>query len=329
MSAVTFGSNQTVISGTWTEFKAVATTAPLSIQYAESGGIYTIFGLDQHLAYTCQIWTGTVPDGVINGGYSQSQNNTDRTDFETNYKPYANKPVEQGKFNDPRIIRRFGNKTTTSTSETLVSLRDYTAQSSEAQRSVKSSSNQDKASGSGAAKVRLIYLTSNYVQKAEDITLDGTTRVTTTATDIRFVQDFFVIQGAAAVGAISLLETASGPQNEFVGIAAGTTDAFLCHYYVPAGKQAWVLNWHATTDDEANFKLWGQKREDGTNLVDRIIDLDNLVDGSILSSTRIAFDRSFQGVKVPEKTYVRVTTAPQQGTSTVIRTSLTLWEIPS
>jgi hypothetical protein len=231
-----------------------------------------------------------------------------------------------GDFNDPDLIFKLGNKTTTSTSETLVSLRDYVQQDAEAQRSVKSSSNQDKSSGSGASVVRITYLTSGYVKKTEDVTLDGTSRIQTVATDIRFVEDFEVIDGAAAAGAISLLETASGPQNEFVGIASGTTQSFLCHHYVPVGKRAYVLRWYATVDDEANFKLYGQMRPDGTNLVDRILDLDNLVDGGITPPSRLYFERTHVGVYVPEMSYVRVTVVPQQSSSTTVRTGLVIWE---
>lgn len=329
MTAVNFGVGHTIISGTWTEIRAVIVTDALSYQYAESGGKYTIFAPTDGVIYTCEIWTGTVPSSIIASGYSQSQNDTDKTDFESNFQPYANMPVKQGQFNDPRIIRRLGNLTATSTSEVVVCVRGYTEQSSEAQRSVKSSNNQDNPGGSGAGVVRIVYLDSSYVQHYEDVTLNGTSRVSTTATDIRFIEDFFVVQGAAAAGAISLLETASGPQNEFAGISSGTTDAFLCHHYVPAGKQAWVLRWHATVDDQTNFKLWGQKRVDGTNLVDRILDLDNLVDAAATPPVRLAFERSFLGVTLPEKTYVRVTAVPQQSTSTVIRAGLEIWEIPS
>jgi len=43
---------------------------------------------------SCTIWTGAVPAGVIAGGYSQAQNDADKTDFETNFKPYANRSID-------------------------------------------------------------------------------------------------------------------------------------------------------------------------------------------------------------------------------------------
>ena len=91
--SVAFGSGITVLAGTWTVFKSNVSSRSMLVQYQDddvSGPVYTIFGFDGPLAFTCTIWKGTVPDGVIAGGYSQAQNDTDETDFETNYKTTAN-----------------------------------------------------------------------------------------------------------------------------------------------------------------------------------------------------------------------------------------------
>jgi hypothetical protein len=232
-----------------------------------------------------------------------------------------------GIFNDPALIYCLGNKTTTATSEVLVSNRGYIEQSSEAQRSVESTSNQDASAGSGAKVLRIIYLTSDYEEKYEDVTLDGTTKVTTTASDIRFIQDLRVVQGAAAAGAIKVWQAASGPEVEFCGIGVGTTQAFFAHYYVPAGYKAYITRWHAVVDDEVKFKLYGRNALDGTNLVDTILDLDNVVDAGITPPTRLFFQRDLLGVWAPEKAYVRIKAVPNQATSTTIRAGMTLWKI--
>ena len=185
-------------------------------------------------------------------------------------------PLSDAIFRDPSLIRRLGNLTASSTSEVLLSARDYTEQDSEEQRSIKSSSVQDKPTGSGAHEVRITYLTSAYELKTVDVILDGTTRVTVPPTDLRFVEDYRIIKGGAAAGAISLLETASGPQNEFVGIGVGTYNAFLCHHYVPAGKSGWVFGWASSVDDETKFKLMGRATY-GANVVDEHWDLVNLM----------------------------------------------------
>lgn len=228
-------------------------------------------------------------------------------------------------FDDPRIVRRFGNLTAASTSEVLVSARTYNEPGAEAQLSVKSSSaNDTDSAGSGAKAVRIVYLNSAYVEATEDILLNGVTAVATVATDIRFIQEFRVIKGAAAVGAIELFPSTNGTGTAICGIGAGTEQAFFCHHYIPAGGMGWLLGWNAVADDEVSLKLKSQCRLDGVNLVDYNMDLEKLFNGNPTPPTRLAFDRTFLGIKLPEKVYVRVTVVPNQSTSTVIRAALTL-----
>lgn len=322
--SVSFGSNITNVSSTWTVFKTNISLKRPSIQYDDDGTIYTIYAFDGPQIFSCVIWKGAVPESVINGGYSQAQNDTNKTDFESNYKPYANRPVNKNEFDDPRFVYRFGNLTATSTSEVLISARAYNEQGSQAQRSVKSSSaNDSNPSGSGAKEVMITYLDSNYVLKTENILLNGTTAVATVATDIRFIEDFKVIKGAATAGAVELWSNNNGTGTAICGIPAASDNAFLCHHYVPAGQRAVINMWGVTVSDEANVKLKGQARF-GENLVDTNVDLDNLI--GIAAATRLSFSRQLEGVFLGEKTYIRITVVPQQGTSTVIRSFLDIWE---
>ena len=82
-----------VITSTWTNFQSIVIYKSLSMQYYDDGVIYSIFALDGPISYSCNIWHGTVPNGVIAGGYSQAQNDADKTSFETNYKSTSNNPV--------------------------------------------------------------------------------------------------------------------------------------------------------------------------------------------------------------------------------------------
>jgi hypothetical protein len=90
---IQFGNQFISISSDWTEFKINARQRGYSLQYQIEGETYFIFGIDGPLAFNCVIWTGIVPDGVINGGYSQAQNDADKADFETNFKKDANQPL--------------------------------------------------------------------------------------------------------------------------------------------------------------------------------------------------------------------------------------------
>jgi hypothetical protein len=71
----------------------MVSTKSIVLQYEENSDEYLIYGYDVPEVLFCTIWTGVVPDSVINAGYSQAQNDADKSDFETNFKPYANRPI--------------------------------------------------------------------------------------------------------------------------------------------------------------------------------------------------------------------------------------------
>lgn len=78
----------------WTTFKTVIIQKGLSVQYDDdiddSGlPIYTIYAYNDPKIHVCTIYKTTVPNGVI-PSYSQAQNDSDKSDFETNYKTGAN-----------------------------------------------------------------------------------------------------------------------------------------------------------------------------------------------------------------------------------------------
>lgn len=94
--AIQFSSSATVLSSTWTVFRDTLTAKAIlgRIQYLDEGSVYSIFAFDGPLAYTCTIWKGAVPASVDAGGYTQAQNDADKTDFESNYQSNSNKPIE-------------------------------------------------------------------------------------------------------------------------------------------------------------------------------------------------------------------------------------------
>lgn len=318
---VSIGSGFIELSRTWPELAQLAHDKVLSLQYDESTTAYHIIGVDDEIVYTTIIYKGTVPAG---SGVSQANNDLWKAQFEV-AKSELNKPLPGFEPFDVRYLRRFGNKTATSTSEALMSSRAYVVQGSQAQRSIKSTSANDAVGGSGASKVRITFLNSNYVRKEEDITLQGTTRLSTVSTDIRFIENLQVVAGSAAAGAIQLLDATGGAQNEFAGIASATTDAFMCHHYVPSGSRGFIVGWGAVTDDDASFKLLCQHWYSGS-LVDEVCDVTNLA-GIGLPPGRLEFYRKFeQPIPIEEKTYIRVTAVPSQATSTIMRAYLDIWE---
>jgi hypothetical protein len=77
----------------WSTFKTQFTSKNGQIQYDDDGYQYNIWfydGPEIHLTY---IWKNTVPAGIISAGYSQAQNDADKTDFENNFKSISNNAV--------------------------------------------------------------------------------------------------------------------------------------------------------------------------------------------------------------------------------------------
>lgn len=92
--AITLAPQFTQKTYAWSAWKAIQASKSLITQYDEDPNVYLVYGYDGPEVHLCTIWKGIVPDGVVNSGYSQAQNDADKTDFETNYKTTANAPVE-------------------------------------------------------------------------------------------------------------------------------------------------------------------------------------------------------------------------------------------
>lgn len=78
----------------WTDYKAQIAANKLNIQYSEHDGLYKIWGYNGADAMLSEIYLGDVPYAVVAAGYSQVQNDLDKTDFETNFMPSSNKKLE-------------------------------------------------------------------------------------------------------------------------------------------------------------------------------------------------------------------------------------------
>lgn len=79
----------------WTQWKSVSSSKLLLVQYDYDGVVYTIYGYDGTEVHTCGIWSGSVPQSVIDvDGYTQAQNDADLLDFQTNYQTKANQAIQ-------------------------------------------------------------------------------------------------------------------------------------------------------------------------------------------------------------------------------------------
>jgi len=250
-------------SGTWTWFKPLIGSKTLKIQYEDDGTTYTIYGYDQPEVVTCTIWLGTVPDTVIAGGYSQSQNDSDKADFEANYKPTGNRSTQRtDMFGNPVhtpleyaiafgvlptgtvASRANGYVASSSTAAKVIRATTYTAQGTNGGRSINSTSASDTLAGTGMRTVRIDYLTSLFEAKSETITLNGLTAVNTVATDIAYIESIIGVtvgSGGVNVGTIQVWTATGGTGSIWGSVAPTDNMTFWAHHYVPAGKTCYVL----------------------------------------------------------------------------------------
>ncbi|CDF58382.1 hypothetical protein [Thermobrachium celere] len=101
---------------------------------------------------------------------------------------------------------------------------------------VVSTSNNDSINGTGAQKVRIVYLDGDWNLKSETVQLNGTTPVSLNAQDIYHIEAFYVIQvgsNGAASGNITL-QNPTGSQT-FLTINAGFNQSFKAVAHVPKG----------------------------------------------------------------------------------------------
>lgn len=233
--SIAFGSGVTATSSFWTAFKSVQSLKAISVQYVDDGTTYSVFGFDGPLAYECTIWKGTVPDGVVAGGYSQVQNDSDKTDFETNYKPHANLAVGR-----PTTTVVDGYAASTGSAMTAIMATAYAEQTTNAQRSLVSSSASDASAGVGARTVLLTYYDQNLVGPySETVTLNGTTPVNTVATNVCFIESIRVItvgSNGGNVGTLTLKAAAAGGGATIGTIIVGDNETNWCHHYVATGR---------------------------------------------------------------------------------------------
>lgn len=123
----------------------------------------------------------------------------------------------------------------------------YTEQTSNAQRSIASSSASDTAAGTGARTVKITYysvsagvITGPFY---ETVTLNGTSYVNTVSTTIAFIEKIEVLtvgSGLTNAGTLTLKAGTAGGGATIVTIAVGDGQTFLGHHYVATGRTMYL-----------------------------------------------------------------------------------------
>lgn len=239
--SVTFGNAFILNSQTWSTFKATVSSKAMAMQYDDDGTTYTIFAVDSPIVYLVTLYKGSVPDAP---GFSQSQNDSDKSDFEANWKTNANKPLDvqipmTGSAGAGLVGFYGAYLPTAATSLAAVRASLFTEQTWPCRRSFSSTDGTDNASGSGARQIRLTYydgqMNGPYV---EDLYLSGTTTVNTVNTNIQFVEHIrctLVGANGGNAGNVNMFATSSGAGGLIAQIPAGDGKTYYAHHYVRPG----------------------------------------------------------------------------------------------
>jgi hypothetical protein len=242
--SVRIGSGLVTVPKSWTDLKSVLNTKGLSLQYETNSDVYDIFCIDNAIVYTTIIYTGTVPPGA---GVDQSTNDLNKSDFETNYKPFANRSLVA-----PTLLEAVDHAGTivAATAASLLALvpvmaTTYTEPLIESRMELISSSAQDNGpSGNGARRVKITFFDGSMVGPfAEEITLGGTNVRATIAQNIRFVEKIEVLKvgpNGTNVGIITLRVAGAGPTIGTIAVGAGMT--LWGHHYVSVNNACRVTD---------------------------------------------------------------------------------------
>ena len=135
----------------------------------------------------------------------------------------------------------FGDVNTAVISRVPVRRSGYLEQTTNATRSVVSSSAADSAAGTGARTIVITYLDQTGAGPfTTTVTLNGTTAVNTSVSNICFVQNMRVNtvgSGGVNAGVISLRASTAGAGVTIGSFAASELQTFWAQYYVPLGKK--------------------------------------------------------------------------------------------
>lgn len=114
------------------------------------------------------------------------------------------------------------------------------------QRSIKSTSAADSSGGTGIRTIRITYYRSDGSGPfTEDVTMNGTTGVALTETNLRFVETMEALtvgSGGVAAGNIDLVQNNDGSGGSLGRLLSGNTKTLWAQHWVPPGKTAHITS---------------------------------------------------------------------------------------
>ncbi len=244
--------------------------------------------------------------------------------------------VARNSFDNIHVVNKFGyNADIDTAEETVWDLGGlYSYPGSAQTMKLTSSSSLDTASGTNARRVHIEGLDANFNPASESLWLDGLDVVSTSNIYARIFRAFVTNVGASLqnIGTIYVgagTVTSGVPDDKFAGISLGENQTLMGIYTVPAGKQAYLQSFKATTSAQgtatkfATIRLIARPNGDLADSPFQVKDKFIIVNAS---------DGSFNHADAPEpfdeKTDIEVRATSNTGT-TDVAVSFDLWVVNS
>jgi len=155
----------------------------------------------------------------------------------------------------------YGSIGVTTTTATPLVAATYVEQTTGAQRRLVSTSTNDAAAGTGARTVVIVYYTSTGAgPNTTTVTLNGTTAVNTTPTDICFIERMYVATSGSTgsnVGTINLFTTPTSGGSVFAVISPTINTTQFCHHYISSSYSSYItgITCSGGSNNPASFYL--------------------------------------------------------------------------
>lgn len=224
----------------------------------------------------------------------------------------------------------FGDIVTSVIAKVAVRRTAYTEQTTNAQRSIASSSANDTAAGTGARTVSIIYYDQNGAGPyTEIVTMNGTSYINTVNTNICFIEKMEVVtagSGGANAGILTLKASTGGAGATIGTIGSSDNQTFWAHHYIPTGKTANITGiscgHNGTTVGSGALFILGAKPIGIANSIEKQVS-----DFVRLYGQSSTFARNyFSPIKVVGPARLAVYVTPETSSATIYRCSIDYFE---
>lgn len=219
--------------------------------------------------------------------------------------------VQAAKGTYGRAIYKFGYNAAITTTEEVVwdAGNVYSYIDTAAAAVVVSSSTADDAAGTGAQKIKIEGLDENYEPQTVEVTMDGTTNVTTDETFIAINRMYVTEAGTGEVNAGNITATVGGTTRSQISADRGQT--LQAVYTVPAGFTAYITDWMIASGATSGNKYLEARlvcrSNDGVRRTKSVVTLNNTMD-------KIDFGVA---TVIPEKNSIEIRAVTSSGTDAV------------